>query len=188
MKDWPGSSQPSLACAIEEGEPAWKQLRSPDADDLTVYEAVRGLSDHDLDQLETLLIALTFGQHDCQRLDARDSLFNRVARDLAVDMRNHWTPDRSFLERRTRDQLVAIAADCGYAEGAGQVSSYKKADLVNCLIRHFQSAKTAAAPTPAQQKARDWLPEAMLFPAVDADAPAETEDEADSVDEVSDED
>ena len=164
-----------LGCAIEEGEPAWKQLRSPDADDLTVYEAVRGLSDHDLDQLETLLIVLTFGQGDCQRLDSRDSLFNRVARDLGVDMRNHWTPDRSFLERRTRDQLVAIAADCGYAEGAGQVSSYKKADLVNCLIRHFQSAKTAAAPTPAQQKARDWLPEAMLFPAIDADAPADTD-------------
>jgi ParB family chromosome partitioning protein len=177
-----------LGCAIEEGEPAWKQLRSPDADDLTVYEAVRGLSDHDLEQLEALLIVLTFGQGDCQRLDARDSLFNRVARDLAVDMRNHWTPDRSFLERRTRDQLVGIATDCGYAEGTGQVSSYKKADLVNCLIRHFQTARTAAAPTPAQQKARDWLPEAMLFPAVDADAPAETEDEADSVEEVSDED
>jgi len=146
------------------------------------------LSDHDLEQLETLLIVLTFGQGDCQRLDARDSLFNRVARDLAVDMRNHWTPDRSFLERRTRDQLVAIAADCGYAEGAGQVSSYKKADLVNCLIRHFQSAHTTATPTPAQTKARAWLPEAMLFPAIDADTPAEKEDEADSVEEVSDED
>jgi ParB family transcriptional regulator, chromosome partitioning protein len=133
------------------------------------------LSDHDLEQIETLLIALTFGQGDCQRLDARDSLFNRIARDLGVSMRNHWTPDRSFLERRTRDQLVAIAADCGYVEGAGQVASYKKADLVNCLIRHFQSAKAAAAPTPAQQKARDWLPEAMLFPAVDADASVETE-------------
>jgi ParB family transcriptional regulator, chromosome partitioning protein len=98
-------------------------------------------------------------------------------------MRNHWTPDRRFLERRTRDQLVAIATDCGYAEGAGQVSSYKKADLVNCLIRHFQTARASAAPTPAQQKARDWLPEAMLFPAVDQDAPAEAEDEAESVEE-----
>ena len=38
-----------------------------------------------------------------------DSLFNRVARDLSVDMRYHWHPDRSFFERRTRDQLVAIA-------------------------------------------------------------------------------
>ena len=46
-------------------------------------------------------------------------------------MRNHWHPDRSFFERRSRDQLVAIAVDCGYAEGAGRVASYKKADLVN---------------------------------------------------------
>ena len=97
-------------------------------------------------------------------------------------------PDRSFLERRTRDQLVAIAADCGYAEGAGQVSSYKKADLVNCLIRHFQSAHTTAAPTPAQRRPATWLPEAMLFPAIDADAPVVTEDEPESVDEVADED
>jgi len=136
-----------LGCAIEESESVWTQFPSPDADDLDLYEAVRGLSDHELEQLETLLIALTFGQHVCQRLDARDSLFNRVARDLGVDMRNHWRPDRSFLERRTREQLVAIATDCGYAEGAGQVSSYKKADLVNCLIRHFQTARAAAAPT-----------------------------------------
>jgi hypothetical protein len=59
---------------------------------------------------------------------------------------------------------------------------------VNCLIRHFQSAKAAAAPTPAQCKAQQWLPEAMLFPAVDHDAPAQTEDEAESVDEGTDED
>lgn len=177
-----------LGFAIAEDESLWMQFPPNDADDLDLYEAVRGLSDHDLEQLETLLIALTFGQHDCQRLDASDSLFNRVARDLSVDMRNHWRPDRSFLERRTRDQLVAIAADCGYAEGMGQVSSYKKADLVNALARHFQTARAAAAPTPAQQKAREWLPEAMLFPAVDADAPAETEEEPESVDEESDED
>ena len=126
-----------LGFAIAEDESLWMQFPSQDADDLDLYEAVRGLSDHELEQLETLLIALAFGQHDCQRLDARDSLFNRVARDLGVDMRNHWQPDRGFLERRTRDQLVAIATDCGYAEGAGQVSSYKKADLVNALVAAF---------------------------------------------------
>jgi ParB family transcriptional regulator, chromosome partitioning protein len=54
---------------------------------------------------------------------------------------------------------------------------------VNALARHFQTARAAAAPTPAQRKAREWLPEAMLFPAVDADAPAEAEDEAESVEE-----
>jgi hypothetical protein len=41
--------------------------------------------------------------------------------------------------------------------------------------------------TEAQQNARAWLPEAMLFPAVDADAPAATEDEPESVNDLSDE-
>ncbi len=74
-------------------------------------------------------------------------------------MRNHWPPDRIFLERHFREQLVMIATDCGFAEGTWQVSSYKKADLVNALARHFQSAKATVAPSPAQQKAQDWLPE-----------------------------
>src|SRR5438067_1626823 len=159
-------------------EALWAQFPPLDADELSLYEAVRGLSDHDLEQLETLLTALVFGQEFCQRLDTQDSLFNRVARDLCVDMRYHWHPDRSFFERRTREQLAAIAVDCGYAEGAGRVASYKKADLVNCLIRHFESARAAATPTPAQQKARDWLPDAMLFPAVDLDGIAQAEEVA----------
>lgn len=31
---------------------------------------------------------------------------------------------------------------------------------------HFESAHAANEPTPAQIKAQEWLPEAMLFPAV----------------------
>jgi ParB family chromosome partitioning protein len=62
-----------LGSTVEEGEPAWKQLRSPGMDSLTVYEAVRGLSDHDLEQLEVLVIALSFGQADCNKLDSRDA-------------------------------------------------------------------------------------------------------------------
>src|SRR5438067_12343293 len=158
-------------------EALWAQFPPLDADELSLYEAVRGLSDHDLEQLETLLTALVFGQEFCQRLDTEDSLFNRVARDLCVDMRHHWHPDRSFFERRTREQLTAIAVDCGYAEGVGRMASYKKADLVNCLIRHFESARAAATPSPAQQKAREWLPDAMLFPAVDPHTAVEPEDE-----------
>jgi ParB family chromosome partitioning protein len=113
---------------------------------------VRGLSDHDLDQLETLLTALVFGQEICQRLDTGDSLFNRVARDLCVDMRYHWHPDRSFLERRTRDQLVAIAVDCGYAENTGRVATYKKSELVHSLLWYFDTARSVFTPTAAQEK------------------------------------
>ena len=57
-------------------------------------------------------------------------------------MRYHWHPDRSFLERRTRDQLVAIAVDCGYAENTGRVASYKKAELVNSLLWYFDTARS----------------------------------------------
>ena len=162
---------------IEADEPVWTQFPPAQRDDLALYEAVRGLSDHELDQLETLMVALVFGQIGCQRLDTEDSLFNRVARDLCINMRNHWRPDRGFFERRAREQLAAIAVDCGYAEGVGRVASYKKADLVNCLIRHFETARAAAEPTPAQQKAREWLPDAMLFPAVDPHTAVEPEDE-----------
>src|SRR5271163_2396409 len=43
-------------------ESIWRQFPPRHVDDLTLYEAVRGLSDHELDQLETLLSALVFGQ------------------------------------------------------------------------------------------------------------------------------
>jgi ParB family transcriptional regulator, chromosome partitioning protein len=175
-----------LGFALSEGESVWDFFPPRFSPELPLYEAVRGLSDHDLAGLQMLLGALSLGQENCERLDTSDSLFNRVARDLSLDMRNHWQPDASFFSKRTRDQLVSVAIECGYAEGKGQVSSYKKTDLVNCLIRHFQSAKAAAEPTPAQQKARDWLPEAMLFPAVDRDAPAEAEIEPESDEEVTD--
>jgi len=115
---------------------------------------VKGLSDHDLTGLQTLLTVLSFGQVDCDRLGTQDSLFNRVARDLNIDMRKHWRPDASFFGKRSREQLVGIARECGYADGNRSVASYKKSELVSCLIRYFQTAEATDAPTVAQQKAR----------------------------------
>ncbi len=159
-----------LGFANEAEEPVWTQFPPYSVDNLALYEAVRKLSDHDLDQLDTLLTVLVFGQEFCHRLDTTDSMFNRVARDLCVEMRYHWHPDRSFLERRTRDQLAAIAVDCGYAETVARLASYKKAELVNSLLWWFEAARASGSPTAAQQKAREWLPDAMRFPAVDPDA------------------
>ena len=177
-----------LGFEIEEGESVWSSFPPPFTDELALYEAVRGFSDHDLAGLQSLLAALSFGQGNCDRLDTSDSLFNRVARDLSVDMKNHWRPDAAFFGKRNREQLVGIAKECGYADGNGSLGSYKKAELTSSLVRHFVNAHSTAEPTEAQRKAREWLPEAMLFPAVDPNAAAEVEDEADSVDEVTDED
>jgi len=170
-----------LGFAIDENRPFWQQFPPrPGTDILKVYEAVRGLSDHELEQLHTLVAALGFGQLMCERLDTSDNLFNRVARDLGADMRNHWRPDRAFLERRNREQLLAIAQACGCAEryGIGMLRSFKKSELASCLLRHFAGAFAASDPNAAQRKAREWLPEAMLFPAVDPDAASGRDEDA----------
>ncbi|MGP0095177.1 MAG: ParB/RepB/Spo0J family partition protein [Xanthobacteraceae bacterium] len=172
-----------LGFKIEEGDSVWDSFPPPFTDELSLYEAVRGFSDHDLAGLQTLLAALCFGQGNCDRLDTSDSLFNRVARDLNVDMKNHWRPDAAFFGKRNREQLVGIAKECGYADGNGSLGSYKKAELTSSLVRHFVNAHSTAEPTEAQRKAREWLPEAMLFPAVDRNAPAEADAEFDGEDE-----
>ncbi|NEV00097.1 hypothetical protein [Bradyrhizobium uaiense] len=111
-----------------------------------------------------------------------------MARDLSVDMKNHWRPDAAFFGKRNREQLVGIAKECGYADGNGSLGGYKKSELISWLVRHFVNAHSTAEPTAAQRKARQWLPEAMLFPAVDPNAPAEIDEQAESVAEVTEED
>lgn len=135
-----------------------------------LYTAVKCLTDHELDELHTLIVALTFGQSNCERLDVHDSFFNRVAQDLKADMRQHWTPDRTFLSRRNREQLIEIAKANGAADGRSSLASYKKSELVDAILFHDRNARQAAQPTPEQRKVLDWLPEAMSFPAVDPDA------------------
>jgi ParB family chromosome partitioning protein len=171
-----------LGFTIEEGESVWLCFPPMHVKDLALYEAVRGLSDQDLTGLQTLLAALSFSQESSDRLDAKDSLFNRVARDLSVEMRKHWRPDFSFFNKRNREQLAAIAKECGFIDGHGAIGSMKKADLVAALVKHFDNAMSATDPLPSQIKAREWLPEAMLFPAVDPTAPAESVNEDEVID------
>lgn len=154
-----------------ENERGWEALnpyRSVTRAEL--YTAVKCLTDHQLDELHTLIVALTFGQSDCEKLDTRESFFNHVAQDLKADMRQHWTPDRAFLSRRNREQLIAIAKANGTADGRGGLASYKKSELVDTILFHDHNARQAVSPTPEQRNALDWLPEAMSFPAVDPDA------------------
>jgi ParB family chromosome partitioning protein len=168
-----------LGFTVTDGETGWEAL-SPywSVSRVSLYETVKTLTDHELDELHTLIVALTFGQSDCERLDVYNSFFNRVAQDLKADMRNHWSPDRAFLSRRNREQLLEIAKANGAAEGRSGLASYKKSELVDTILFHDRNARQAVAPTPEQRKALDWLPEAMRFPAVDPDAQG-TADEPD---------
>ncbi len=166
-----------LGFEVESDESVWVAFPPRPMDILAVYDSVKALSDHDLDDLHAFLTVLAFGQNVCERLETHDSLFNRVAADLGIDMRTHWRPDWAFLDRRNREQLVALAKECGYTDAVGSVGGFKKGELVNGLIRHFANAQAAADPTPAQKKARDWQPDAMRFPVIDPDTPSQEQDD-----------
>ena len=87
----------ALGLVDDEKSVGWQRLRCSRGNATTLYEALKALSDEDLDRLHLLLTVLAFGQGDCSRLDTGDTLFNRVARDLGADMRAYWRPDTEFL-------------------------------------------------------------------------------------------
>jgi ParB family chromosome partitioning protein len=163
----------------EEGCSVWTRFQPFRQNDVAFYDAVKALSDDDLNRLQTLLTVLSFGQENCDSPDTGESLFNRVAVDLAIDMRKHWRPDEAFLTKRSRAQLVVNARESGFADGNGSFAVYKKSELVTGLARFFQSARAAAEPTEAQSKGREWLPGCMLFPAAGPGVSSGDEDEAD---------
>jgi ParB family chromosome partitioning protein len=171
-----GQFAEKLGLEGEDGCSVWTRFQPFRRGDVAFYDSVKILSDEDLNRLQTLLTALSFGQENCDALDTGESLFNRVAVDLAIDMRRHWCPDEAYFAKRSRAQLVAIARECGFANGNGSFAVYKKSELVTGFSRFFQNARAAAEPTGPQSKAREWLPGCMLFPAAGV-SPAD-EDEA----------
>lgn len=152
----------------------WEWLPAQPKDPVKVYEAVKAMPDPELERLHTLLTVLTFGQGSLDSLDRGRSLFNAVAGDLGIDMRRNWRPDAAFLSKRRKDQLVEIAKESGASIRMGALKDYSKAGLVEALVKHFERTKAAPDDAPDYDlKVRDWLPGAMLFPAVTAEGPVE---------------
>ncbi len=138
------------------------------------YEALKSFTDDDLDKLHLLLTTLCFGQLWHERLDTdEDSLFNRVANDLNVDMGKHWIPDEPFLKRRNVSQLKDIIKQSGLSRIFGSGNGYKKGELVKSLAKHFKRIRSKETPHADEQKAYEWLPEVFQFPAIDPDAKKE---------------
>ena len=134
------------------------------------YDLVQLLDDQQLDRLFAFLSAIAFGQEDTEELDTREhSLFNRVACDLGVDMRDYWMPGQWFLSRRTMKQLQPIIKETGMNRLFGNGGGFKKTDLVRLMVSYFRKVRAFRKPAPDQKQARDWLPEVIAFPAIDPD-------------------
>lgn len=161
--------------SVEDETPAWMDLGylfSRDSEG--AYMAVQALSDGQLEEVLVTLEVLEFGQLFPDRLETyADRLFNKVATDLNVDMRNYWRPDEAFLKRRNKEQLQKIISEAGCTQKYGSAAGYKKKELVSSMAKHFHSVLTLEAPTEDDLKATFWIPEAMQFPAIDPDAQQE---------------
>ena len=161
----------SLKMKAGKGKTALDMLVREARNEENLYAAVKALSDKKLEALHLFLSVICFGQVNPNRLDAdENSLFNLVAKDLGVDMRNFWTPDEAFLSRRNKQQLEAILEASGAKTRFANLLQGKKADLVKKLAKYFQSLLTKKSLSDEEKQTRNWLPEAMLFPAVDPDA------------------
>jgi ParB family chromosome partitioning protein len=146
------------------GSPAW--AGSSEDTPLELYKAVQALSNEDLDRLTALLIVLSFGQCGVEELDTEESLFNTVAADLGVALRDWWTPDAEFFNLMRKDQLEALAIESGASMRMSKLKDYSKKDLVNALAKYFErTADPAAELDEHDQKGRTWLPGTMSFPA-----------------------
>jgi ParB family chromosome partitioning protein len=164
----------SLPDDMESRLPLAEQLKQGRDDRAAVYEALKQMPDSELEGLHLLLTTLCFGQGNIDGVDSNpDSLFNRVASDLRVDMAAYWRPDEAFLSRRTLEQLKSIAKDSGALPHLGVLKDYNKKGLVAALVRYFSQIETP--------QAASWLPEAMTFASVREaahDSANEQEDEA----------
>ena len=141
-------------------ELAWRSNAYGYERDVEVYERIKKLDDDTLDKLLLLLPVLTFGEqtYTAEVIDTKPSLFNAVAQDLGVDMKQHWRPGTVFLNARTKDQLTTIAEESGALAALGKLPA-KKGAMVEALADYFATSDSEAA--------RAWLPGAMEFPARD---------------------
>ncbi len=140
-------------------------------DEIEVYETVKLLSDEELDMIHLFMTTICFGQYETHKLDTREnSLFNLVAKDLDVDMSKAWHPDEEFLKKRNKEQLAEIVETTQSTALFGSVANWKKGDLVQKLAEHFKRLFDNGTQTPEEDTARNWLPQAMSFPAIDLDA------------------
>lgn len=156
------------------------------------YDVAKTLTDEQLESILLFLEVAEFGQSMVDRLDTNeDSLFNKIAKDLSVDMRDYWRPDEGFLKRRNKVQLQALMNESGASAKLASAAEYKKGELVTKLTKFFEGAKSAKEPSDSDRQANDWLSEAMNFPAIDPDrkerAVAESDEDFEGDDEAFDE-
>lgn len=131
----------------------------------SLYTIAKALPDEELERLSTVLIVLSFGQQTLDGLDTKPSLFNSIASDLQIAMRDWWTPDEDFLTLLRKEQLETVAIESDASLVMSRLKNYSKKELVNALSKYFERSGEKNARDGQDSRRATWLPGAMGFPA-----------------------
>ena len=100
-----------LGLSNNEGTGSWPLTVGHDPS--SIYGLVTTLGESDLDDLLSIVPLLTFGQSMIENPEPEGSLFLKIYGELAVNIREWWTPDEAFLAMLSRDELEKVAIACG---------------------------------------------------------------------------
>jgi hypothetical protein len=134
-----------------------------DVDGFALQAKLAELPEVDLDRLLSILPILCLGQDFVDSIDAGESLLNRIADDLKLDMRAWWLPDTTFLSLLTREQLLVVAGAIGATDDLKGLNGWTKKRLVDEIGTYFADHGDVA--NEAHRQAREWRPGLMCFPA-----------------------
>lgn len=144
--------------------PAWLRLQHPPHTCSDLPPAVRSLTEAQLDRLIALLLVLCFGTGQMEAAEPSGTLFEGLAKDAGVAMRDVWTPDEAFLAGLRRDDLVKVAGDGGALRKQPSLGNASKRELVQGLARYFKrTADPKAELDEYEGRGRTWLPTCMQF-------------------------
>ena len=106
------------------------------------------------------------------QLPGEDAFADELASDvLGVDFAASWRPDRAYLSRLKRPQLLRVARDAFGAEEADASAKLKKGELVERLVEFFEGDEQRL--NEAQRKVRhEWLPPQVASGRLSTEAPS----------------
>ncbi len=147
----------------------WRKAKSEAAR----FEAFRALPEADRHAVLAYCVALTLQPKLGPTPDDEATAYDAALARTGTDVTTYWRPGKdNFLNRRSRDQLLALGREVLGEPWARAHTPDKKAQLAEQLDRAFTDPNQSGR-TPAQvERLKHWLPEGMSFDIATAPKPA----------------
>lgn len=125
-------------------------------DDITAYTALMKLDDSALDELVTLLVVNLITNRSLRP----NGLVVRLASDLKVNLRDHWTPDAPWLKGYRKVQMVDLMKTL---VGVPPLADAKHSQLVVTLAEVFAMTKAGThGDKRVAERVSKWLPKEVV--------------------------